>query len=47
MEIKMPFQKRDGEISDEELILRYRDGEEGIIDIIMEKYKNLLKKAKM
>ena len=44
MEIKMPFQKRDGEISDEELILRYRDGEEGIIDIIMEKYKNLVRK---
>ncbi|MBQ9990978.1 MAG: RNA polymerase sporulation sigma factor SigH [Lachnospiraceae bacterium] len=30
--------------SDEELILRYRDGEEGIIDHIMEKYKNLVRK---
>lgn len=36
--------EKDREISDEELILRYRDGEEGIIDHIMEKYKNLVRK---
>lgn len=29
--------------SDEELIVRLRDGEQGIIDYIMEKYKNLVK----
>ncbi len=44
MEIRMPFREGNGEITDEELILRYRDGEEGIIDIIMEKYKNLVRK---
>ncbi|NBI89743.1 RNA polymerase sporulation sigma factor SigH [Lachnospiraceae bacterium] len=36
-----------GQCSDEELILRLRDGEENITDYIMEKYKNLVKsKAK-
>lgn len=30
--------------ADEELILRYRDGEEGIMDYIMNKYKNLVRK---
>lgn len=30
--------------TDEELILRYRDGEEGIMDYIMDKYKNLVRK---
>ena len=35
------------DFSDEELILMYRDGERGIIDFIMEKYKGLVKnKAK-
>lgn len=32
------------QVTDEELILRYRDGEEGIIDYIMDKYKNLVRK---
>ena len=36
-----------GQCSDEELILRLRDGEENITDYIMDKYKNLVKsKAK-
>lgn len=36
-----------GQCSDEELILRLRDGEEDITDYIMDKYKNLVKsKAK-
>ena len=36
-----------GQYSDEELILRLRDGEENITDYIMDKYKNLVKsKAK-
>lgn len=32
-----------GQCSDEELILRLRDGEENITDYIMDKYKNLVK----
>ena len=32
------------ELSDEELIMRYRDGEEGSIEVIMNKYKNLVRK---
>lgn len=32
------------ESSDEELILRFRDGETGIMDFIMEKYKGLVRK---
>ncbi len=41
----MDRQKYEG-ISDEELILRYRDGEESAIDYLINKYKNLvLKKA--
>ena len=36
-----------GQCTDEELILRLRDGEENITDYIMDKYKNLVKnKAK-
>lgn len=31
-------------ISDEELILRYRDGEEEAIDYLINKYKNLVRK---
>ena len=30
--------------TDEELILRYRDGEDGIMDYIMDKYKNLVRR---
>ncbi|MGN0307461.1 MAG: sigma-70 family RNA polymerase sigma factor [Lachnospiraceae bacterium] len=36
--------KLEREVSDEELILRYRDGEEGIMDHILDKYKNLVRK---
>lgn len=32
------------QISDEEIILRYRDGEESAIGFIMDKYKNLVRK---
>ena len=32
------------ECSDEELILLLRDGEESIIDYIMDKYKNLVRR---
>ena len=31
--------------SDEELIMRQRDGEEAVTDYIMDKYKNLVKAA--
>ncbi len=31
-------------LTDEELIMRYRDGEEGSIEVIMNKYKNLVRK---
>ena len=40
----MPELEKERETPDEELILRYRDGEEGIIDHIMDKYKNLVRK---
>ncbi|HBA69156.1 MAG TPA: RNA polymerase subunit sigma-70 [Lachnospiraceae bacterium] len=41
------MQDKYGQCSDEELILRLRDGEENITDYIMDKYKNLVKsKAK-
>ena len=36
--------EKEREFSDEELILRYRDGEEEIIGLIMDKYKNLVRK---
>ena len=36
--------KLEREVPDEELILRYRDGEEGIMDHILDKYKNLVRK---
>lgn len=44
MERKIPYKEKEKEISDEELILCYRDGEEGIIDYLMDKYKNLVRK---
>ena len=37
------MEKEYGNCSDEELILRLRDGEEAITDYIMEKYKNLVR----
>lgn len=41
------MEKEYGNCSDEELILRLRDGEEAITDYIMEKYKNMVRsKAK-
>lgn len=40
----MPRLDREKEHSDEELIMRYRDGEERSIEQIMEKYKNLVRK---
>lgn len=36
--------EKEREFSDEELILKYRDGEEGVIGHIMDKYKNLVRK---
>ncbi len=44
MERKIPCWESEKEISDEELILCYRDGEEGIIDYLMDKYKELVRK---
>ena len=41
------MEKEYGNCSDEELILRLRDGEEAITDYIMDKYKNMVRsKAK-
>ena len=41
------MEKEYGNSSDEELILRLRDGEEAITDYIMDKYKNMVRsKAK-
>ena len=41
------MEKDYGQVSDEELIVRLRDGENSITDFIMDKYKNLVRsKAK-